>query len=44
MALATSNAWKQEKAWDEGAWVREAAEAYTKKKKSRTPKGALQAA
>jgi len=34
----------RKKAWDEGAWVREAAEAYAKKRKPQTPKGALQAA
>lgn len=34
----------RKKAWDEGAWVREAAEAYANKKKPQTPKGALQAA
>ena len=32
------------KAHDEGAWVREAAMAYTEKKKPQTPKGALEAA
>ncbi len=32
------------KAHDEGAWVREAALAYAKKKKPQTPKGALEAA
>jgi len=34
----------RKKAWDEGAWVREAAEAYAKKRKAQTAKGALQAA
>jgi ring-1,2-phenylacetyl-CoA epoxidase subunit PaaA len=33
----------RKKAWDEGEWVREAAEAYARKK-PQTPKGALQAA
>ena len=32
------------KAHDEGAWVREAALAYAKKKKPQTPNGALEAA
>ncbi|HEY6976954.1 MAG TPA: 1,2-phenylacetyl-CoA epoxidase subunit PaaA [Chitinophagaceae bacterium] len=33
------------KAWEEGSWVREAAEAYARKRnKSHTPKGALEAA
>lgn len=32
------------KAWDDGAWVREAAKAYAEKKKPQTPKGALAAA
>jgi len=32
------------KAWQEGAWVREAAEAYAKKKKVKDSKGTLQAA
>jgi ring-1,2-phenylacetyl-CoA epoxidase subunit PaaA len=34
----------RKKAWDEGGWVREAAEAYAKKKKPETPKDALRAA
>ncbi len=34
----------RKKAWDEGAWVREAAEAHAKKRKPQTPKDALQAA
>ena len=32
------------KAWDDGAWVREAAKGYAEKKKPQTPKGALAAA
>jgi ring-1,2-phenylacetyl-CoA epoxidase subunit PaaA len=34
----------RQKAWDEGAWVREAAEAYAKKRKVKTAKDSLQAA
>jgi ring-1,2-phenylacetyl-CoA epoxidase subunit PaaA len=34
----------RKKAWDEGAWVREAAEAYAKKKKLQTPKDDSRAA
>jgi ring-1,2-phenylacetyl-CoA epoxidase subunit PaaA len=32
------------KAWEDGAWVREAAAAFAKKRKPQTPKGALEAA
>ena len=32
------------KAWEEGAWVREAAAAYAEKRKNKTAKGALEAA
>lgn len=34
----------RKKAWEEGAWVREAATAHAEKKKPQTPKGALEAA
>jgi len=34
----------RKKAWEEGEWVREAANAHAKKRKPQTPKGALEAA
>jgi len=34
----------RKKAWEEGAWVRDAAAAYAEKRKPQTPKGALKAA